>query len=387
LWLKTNDRQSFLASNPNDLREKTMPDRSRILIVDDTLSNISILNEILGIDYNISVATNGTDALEIVAKQVKPDLILLDIMMPEMDGYEVCRRLQADKQTKNIPIIFVTAMNDIEDETKGITLGAVDYITKPISPPIVKARVRNHLLLKKRCDQMQESISLMAHEAEILRHKAELGIQAGGLAHDINNILSAAMIVEMIPDLLPKKYNNKQIIKDYIELAMDSIALGSEICHGYTSYLRNIDLAAEIQDILPLLEPVNMYARRFRGKIIKDFAPKMPAIFCKGYQVKRVLVNLITNACQSIENQADQMIVIKVWHHKDKIYIAVQDSGPGISDEILPHIFEERFTTREKGTGLGLFMVKEIMNSHHGTVTVETKPGQGTTVTLCFPCA
>jgi phosphoserine phosphatase RsbU/P len=121
--------------------------KSRILVVDDTPANIKILADLLRKDYLLSVATSGADALEIAASEDRPDLVLLDIMMPEMDGYEVCQRLKTDPKTQDVPVIFVTAMSEVDDETKGFSLGAVDYITKPIRPPIVQARVAAHLEL------------------------------------------------------------------------------------------------------------------------------------------------------------------------------------------------------------------------------------------------
>ncbi len=119
-----------------------------ILVVDDTPDNIALLCALLGEQYRNKVATNGAKALRIAQTLPHPDLILLDIMMPEMDGYEVCRRLKEDPQTRHIPVIFLTAKNQETDETKGFELGAVDYITKPISPPVLMARVQTHLALK-----------------------------------------------------------------------------------------------------------------------------------------------------------------------------------------------------------------------------------------------
>ena len=129
--------------------------QKKILIVDDTPANIQILNEVLQHDYAIFFATNGLDALRIGQQEI-PDLILLDIMMPEMDGYEVCTRFKADPRTHQIPVIFITAMSDEEDEAKGLECGAIDYITKPISPAIVTSRVRNHLELKGQRDALEE---------------------------------------------------------------------------------------------------------------------------------------------------------------------------------------------------------------------------------------
>ncbi|RLC13669.1 MAG: hypothetical protein DRI57_15815 [Deltaproteobacteria bacterium] len=132
--------------------------KKNILIADDAPENIKVLAETLKSDYNISVAINGPEALEIAALNL-PDLILLDIVMPGMDGYEVCRRLKADTQTRNIPVIFITVRSEKKKETRGFELGAVDYITKPFSPAVVKVRVRTHLELKQHQNYLEELVA------------------------------------------------------------------------------------------------------------------------------------------------------------------------------------------------------------------------------------
>ena len=126
-----------------------------ILIVDDTKENLDLLTGLLESDYKIKAAPNGKIALKAVKAGGLPDLILLDIMMPEMDGYEVCEKLKQDPETRDIPVIFVTAKSEVDDETKGFELGAVDFISKPISPPIVEARVKSQIDLKKSNDMMR----------------------------------------------------------------------------------------------------------------------------------------------------------------------------------------------------------------------------------------
>lgn len=126
-----------------------------VLIVDDEPANISLLNEVLKTDYRIMVAKDGKRALLVAQSNPPPDLILLDIVMPELDGYEVLKRLKADEDTKNIPIIFVTSKDKDEDETKGLEMGAVDYIHKPFNPTVVKARVKAHLELKQSRDFLE----------------------------------------------------------------------------------------------------------------------------------------------------------------------------------------------------------------------------------------
>ncbi len=145
-------------------------DRAAILIIDDSPLNIELLNQLLNDDYDVFFATTGEKGLEL-ARDRKPDLILLDIMMPGMDGYQVCMSLKASEPTRQIPVIFITAMSSIEEEARGLEVGAIDYITKPISPPIVKIRVRNHLELKRHSDMLElvgEELARKNRQLEVL---------------------------------------------------------------------------------------------------------------------------------------------------------------------------------------------------------------------------
>ncbi len=140
--------------------------RSTILVVDDTPDNLSLMKELLGHLYKVKLANSGASALKVANSETPPDLILLDIMMPEMDGYEVCERLKHNPLTRDIPIIFLTAKNDVEDERKGLELGAVDYITKPISPPILFARVKTQLHVKATQDFLKDKNSFLEQEVD-----------------------------------------------------------------------------------------------------------------------------------------------------------------------------------------------------------------------------
>lgn len=147
------------------MTDEALPlEKPTILVVDDTPENLSMMSFLLKDLYKVKVANQGQKALRIAASEPRPDLILLDIMMPEMDGYEVCRQLQQDPQTRNIPIIFLTAKASIEDEEFGLELGAVDYITKPISPPVVMARVKTHLSLKASADFLRSKSDYLEQE-------------------------------------------------------------------------------------------------------------------------------------------------------------------------------------------------------------------------------
>ncbi|RNC28785.1 MAG: Cyclic di-GMP phosphodiesterase response regulator RpfG [Candidatus Dichloromethanomonas elyunquensis] len=144
-------------------------EQQRVLIVDDTPENIYILTGILEDQYEVSVAINGEKALKIAAMEPLTDLILLDIMMPDMDGYEVCTKLKTNEKTANIPVIFVTALTADENEAKGLALGAADYINKPFNPALVKARVKNHLEVKKYRDKLEEIVREKTSELRLTR--------------------------------------------------------------------------------------------------------------------------------------------------------------------------------------------------------------------------
>ncbi|HSC68790.1 MAG TPA: two-component system response regulator [Cellvibrio sp.] len=147
-------------------------DKATILVVDDTPDNLKLMSDLLKDQYKVKVANSGERALKIAQSDAPPDLILLDIMMPEMDGFEVIRRLKADTSTRDIPVIFLTAKTEVVDETSGFELGASDYITKPISPPIVLARVETHLAMKRMQDFLKDKNTFLA--AEVNRRTAEI---------------------------------------------------------------------------------------------------------------------------------------------------------------------------------------------------------------------
>ncbi len=247
--------------------------KQTILIVDDLPENIDVLNSILKDQYQVKVALNGERALKIVRGDSPPDIILLDIMMPGMDGYEVCRQLKADYATRNIPVIFVTAKGEVEDETKGLKVGAVDYITKPVSPPVVKARVRTHLALYDQNRELEHQVQLRTSELhetrlEIIRRLGraaeykdnETGLHIIRMSHYVRLIAEAAGLSEPHVDILynaaPMHDIGKIGIPDHIllkpgkldsdewEIMMTHAAIGAQIIGDHDSEL--LQLAAKI---------------------------------------------------------------------------------------------------------------------------------------------
>ena len=213
--------------------------KQTILIVDDEPVNIKILVELLRSDYQIRVANNGEKALQIASSGDRPDLILLDIMMPGIDGYEVCRFIKNNPETQDIPMIFLTAKSQVEDERKGFNLGAVDYITKPISPPIVRARVATHLQLKKVRDFLKDKNEFL--EQEVIKRTREIS--------NIQDVTMVAMgsLAETRDNETGKHIRRTQY---YMKLLADSLKDYSQFRHHLTE--KNIELfykSAPLHDI------------------------------------------------------------------------------------------------------------------------------------------
>ncbi len=187
--------------------------RQSVLVVDDIVENIEVLEAILQSEYDVKAATKGLAALKI-AEKTQPDIILLDIMMPEMDGYEVCQRLKANPRTNHIPIIFVTAMSEEHDEVKGLELGAVDYVTKPISPVIVKARLRTQLALANQQKELDRQVKLKTKELELSRIDL---VNRLGRAADFKDSDTGVHVVRM------SKY--ARVIASHIQLSENEIDL------------------------------------------------------------------------------------------------------------------------------------------------------------------
>jgi len=169
-------------------------DQKLILIVDDTPTNLGVISGALTDTYKTKVATNGPKALALASAAEKPDLILLDVVMPEMDGYEVCRRLKADPATREIPVIFLTGQTSVEDETRGFSVGGVDYVHKPFSPAIVKARVHSHIMLREAREQLARQLDALNAELE-MAHQIQLSI----LPHELPKLPGLEIAARFLP--------------------------------------------------------------------------------------------------------------------------------------------------------------------------------------------
>jgi len=364
-------------------------DKKKILIVDDIPSNIQILAEAMRNDYQIIFATKGEEALKIALTDQPPDLILLDIMLPDIDGYTVCRYLKNEDKTKDIPIIFITAKSEETDETKGFEYGGVDYIIKPFSIPIVKARVQTHIELKRKRDMLKD----MADRLEQLNQTKNkfLGIAAHDLRSPLGSIRGFASL--LIDELSGQLSSDQQEFLDIIyQQSKHMLALVDDLLDVAVIESGKLDLRIRKDSVIEMIvKRIRLFQYKLHKKDIEltTHFDNIPNISFDCTRIAQVMDNLLSNAIKFSQEKGK----IRVCVHKleDKIRIDVIDEGPGIPLEHQPHIFGafQKFRKKqagsEKSTGLGLSIVKRIVEAHNGIISVISEPGRGTTMRFTLP--
>lgn len=361
-----------------------------ILIVDDIPRNLQVLGSILGENgYSVNVASSGQGALDSIATQI-PDLLLLDIQMPDIDGIEVCKRLQNDPQTASIPVIFLTARTETDDIVKGFESGAVDYITKPFFFTELLARVRTHLKIKRYSD----IITTQNHSLQQL-HK-EKNDFLGAITHDITNPLTSIQVVAELLERKSTSINPEQIVvyaRD-LRLAANQIAgLSSNLLHLYTLERSAFHLEIQPVDIAMLIQ-----------EVIKKYHPQA--------EVKKITINLETQAEAVQIAHTDRTILFRILDNLlsnalkyspqgkevtirivcgTTLYITVSDEGQGIQPEE-QHLLFTQFahinthpTAGEPSTGLGLFIVYRLTQLLNGAITYKNRQSGGSEFILELP--
>lgn len=365
------------------------PNTQRVLIVDDVPANIKVLLPTLSPHYDISIATSGKQALQLADAQ-KPDLILLDIMMPEMDGYEVCKRLKADEQTKKIPIIFITAKDDESDEMTGLEMGAVDYITKPFSAAIVQARAKTHLGLKLAREEIEKQNSELILAAELREDVNRI------MRHDLKTPLNSIIgFSDMLLTDSPYGVDHDSLMEiiresgyrllEMINISMDLYKMEQG---SYTLEAKPVDIVTVVNKILLACQDrikskkLDIHVQ-ILGKIAEDgvsFSVLGEELLCYS-----MLANLIKNATEASPRR--EAIKISIGKEESFGMVAIHNMGC-VPAEIVPHFFE-KYTTAGKsdGTGLGTYSAHLIAKTQKGDIKMETSEESGTTITVLLPLA
>ena len=354
-----------------------------ILAVDDVGLNLDILCSLL-VDYDILTAISGLDALEIV-KNEHIDLIILDIVMPDMDGYEVCQKIKQDIKIKDIPILFITANTDEASIEKAYEVGGVDYITKPFKVKELLARVAIQLDLADKTNNLEKLIStqvdeLRARDALLIKQskKAEMGQMIATIAHQLKQPLN--VISAMMSSILIDKMINADIdIELLCTKVQEETTFMAEIIDMYRTFFstnkekKDVYLKKVINDTLNILD-----GNTLNITFIKDYNKDLKTIKIYPSEIMQCILNIIKNAQDNQDEKKIKSKVIKISIFEDNDYqiITIHDNGGGVPEKIKSKIFENYFTTKseETGTGIGLHLVKQIVeDNHNGKVYVENE--------------
>ena len=362
-----------------------------ILVVDDTPANLRVLSRLLSDNnYKVRPVPNGTLALEAV-KAAPPDLILLDIRMPNMDGYEVCKILKQDDNTRDIPVIFISAMHELEDKVKGFEAGAVDFVTKPFQEGEVLIRLQTHLTIRRQGQRLAEQYDEL-RGLEIMR---ETLIQM--IVHDLNNPLHGILgFARLISTELQDRGEDKVI--EYAEAIVGSSRTIIDMIRAIldVSKIESEEMKLDIAQVdpQPVIEEVQVGLKPHLVQkeitIELALAPNLPAVRADPEILRRILVNLIGNAIKF--SSEGGTIVLSASEEKDSVHFSVSDEGPGIPDQYRDKIFEKygqiesRSSGRKYSTGLGLTFCKMAVEAQGGSVGVESE-GKGSLFWFDLPSA
>jgi signal transduction histidine kinase len=416
-----------------------------ILVVDDNPTNIQVLFDVLSqIGYRVAIAKSGEAALQRL-QSYQPDLILLDVMMPGIDGFETCQRLKADPIAQDIPVIFMTALSDSVDKVKGLSLGAVDYITKPIQHEEALARIRVHLQLSNAQKSLEQRTAELSQALDNLKKSqihmvqsekmSSLGQLVAGVAHEINNpvnciygnltpaethIQDLMAFIQLYQECHPQPHPKIQawmedVDIDYVQedlpKLLKSMRLGSDRIRQLVLSLRNfsrldeaeckpVDIHEGLENTLLILQHRLKARPDHPGiQLVRDYG-QLSLVECYPSQLNQVFMNILANAIDALEERDQKRVSSEIQVNPSVITIRTQqlsyqaiaihiaDNGPGIQESHCSKLFEPFFTTKPigKGTGLGLSISYQIITEkHNGQLYCQSTLEQGTEFVIEIP--
>jgi signal transduction histidine kinase len=362
----------------------------RILAVDDDRINLRIIGGILRHEgYELAEAASGEQALEVYA-EFQPNLVLLDVMMPGIDGFATCRTLKTSYGDKCAPVIFVTAKSEADDIVMGFDVGGVDYLTKPFRPKEVVARIRTHLSNQQLVEQQKLLVD------QLSKANAAKDRFLGMCAHDLRNPLSSIRgLAELMDENAIGSLTNeqKEIVQTIHGASQSMLQLVNELLDVATIEAGHLKLAKEPTSVVEIVERSvhlsNIEAAKKNTRIEMVKLDSDPMVDVDRNKIRQVVDNLINNA---VKYSPRGSIITVLIHANDTVAgFAVRDSGPGIPESERHKLFKDygRLSTEptggEKSTGLGLAICRKIVEAHNGTIGVDNIPGRGAEFIVSLP--
>lgn len=365
-----------------------MVKRFCVLVVDDAVANIRLISEILKKEYDILTALNGYDAITLL-KTHTPDLILLDVMMPELSGFDLCRIIRSDAAFDEVPIIFLTALESNEDQLRGLEIGAIDYLTKPVSSPLLKIRIHNHLALKERNILVKVQRDELAKQKQELENKnRELENFTYTVSHDLKSPL---ITIQSYAGMI-----RQDIEAGRLENATGDLTRIEGAAAKMTELLDDLLELSRIGRLMNPALPIDM--NRLVNEALKQLAgpiqhrqtevvvqPELPVAWGDIIRIAEVMQNLLENAIKYMGDQTAPQIEIGVRGEGRENIFFVRDNGLGIDPLYHEKVFGlfNKLDPTSVGTGVGLALVKRIIEVHGGRVWVESE-GTGRGACFCF---
>lgn len=390
-----------------------MISEARILIVDDDPINLSLLDKVLGTHYRVESTQDSYEAIRLI-KTSPPDLILLDVMMPHLNGFELCSIIREEDRLKDIPILFLTGLNEAVVHVAAMDLGVVDYLLKPYKIENLLLRVRNYIQMKQRHDQVCAQHALLMQQKALLEHEiaerlaieaksqqmarsSALGQMASGVAHEINNPIAGIIsCAELLKNRLPAGDACQEVVerihREGVRIAKIVKSLLSISHPGYRK--------SESVTLYDCLDPVFAIVQ---DKLVNhginlqiSIPGDLPRITIESQQIQQLVLNLIINALYSLNDRfpegdpGKQLKISAAVQEKagaECLALEVYDRGTGIEPELVEKIFDPFFTTKPAGfgAGLGLTLCHEIARQHGGELRVESIPWDYTRFVLILP--
>ena len=399
-------------------------ERKRVLIVDDSVDDIHVLIENLKQDYAVLAATSGEKALALASKKPQPDIILMDVMMPDMNGYETCRRLRQNPETRNINVIFISANDSADEKIVGYEAGGNDYLIKPVQPGELLQKIK--LAIKNQevfVDSLQTHEQLEEAQGQLLQSDkmAAIGQLAAGVAHEINNPVgyinsNISTLQDYVQDLFRVLDAYEQIETTVADTDQSLLRLRAVKQEVDLEYLKQdiVDLISESQEgvgrVRKIVQDLKDFSHvdevewqwtdlhkgmdstlnivhneiKYKAEVVKEYG-ELPKVQCIASQINQIVMNLLVNAAHAIEERGTIRLSTGV-EDENWVWISIADDGKGITQQNLKKIFNPFFTTKPvgKGTGLGLSLAYSIIEKHNGKISVESEPGQ-TVFTIRLP--